>query len=1679
MVSQNQQAKPKQKNFRTWSEILADPVLNRWSNQEQETMLQGWVAKIVKTEKLSTEETVGLHQAAHAMLEDYQSKRKVFIPMVEDQAVNEEINAYLRESSLIKGAYRQYYKFANKATLGWREWSAKKGIRFPPWRDIESERVAYAALNHIRQFEGLSAQKIAEMPVTVAVTALQFAALAKIGVVAGAKKLIAARGMLGWAGRSVHTGILLAAHELARFPTSDESDLSFGEYAKQRAKMAGQAGVTGLAIGASQIIPWASIRAPLVGSGLMYNTWRQTGGDLEATIETGLHVIAFEAMGAFEKAASVRGRRADLIDGLKIARKRNVGLRNLSDKEITNLARTTIQFRNLADSPDKVAIKLVEKIKGLPQGNALKTLEKAFPSNKFFQNVLARVHYLQESKLVPDKVSAGIAKMLDVKRLKLLKSELGTLESNKNRFRNMNPTNLVRYFMNNYRDQALSFFEKNVPQFSKIVKGEAKPPTKITTPRTILAKGVKPVGKKIPVLESKVGTKWRVVGVPKEQRGDVKKGTFRTVKESKGEFAGLELTTALSVKGKPVITQIRFPKAWTSEKVENWVEAKLPGSSVSLKNTYEGFSSAMKREMHTDDLVYKVGVRTAERISETPIANSSSVAFQDMYATMPLSTTKSIGRSANTKKLLKGLGNLNKKYISEIVSGNRASLRDVFKGLFPHHTTLGVSSENHFFYWLSPHATAGYVLRHAKTIGHKQLSPNAIKKRVATLSANTFVHELSHIELKRSDDVVFRKQLATKLRNMRKSGKFEQIKTDVRKILDSLDFTTFLTETQNVNTSSILSTRKTFFNRILAAFGGTGTEGRSKQPSKDVSRRGEVGRIKSRPDLARRKEFYKETDESAIAAYLKKEYVKAGGTKGSVKEIEKLILKGKHVGPPAGFAGAVKEFAFTWSRDSERKLRNVERFGKSGGELADRLRFYDTEKGIQTDRTNVIIRTLHSKTSASQEIEIGKVLEGRQSPSSPRVARIATAHKRLYDFFFSLAKKADAMTRLPDGTYVPLRKVEKYFPRMLKNETYKAIMSGKGDYYNQAVNFNVEKMLRKKGAIRKGMSRTEISSKVKNAQAERLVAAEMVQYDITQSRMKDFGNISRPRVADYPENFYESSATKVLLRYSHGFWDWYFKLPLQGYPKSARKVKPNERLLIKSLHKIGVERGADAVLNAKKIANDAMGMSQTQMNQQLEAVLRPIREINTITMIGMNPPLILKQLTQVHTSVEEYGYIATAKAVGDLMTKSHYRKQLVKSGVFGVDPAVRLSLGESQSMLRKAVSISLTGFKQTDNVGRAIGGMVAVTRAKALIEAAKQGKSFFGYSWASLGKTKEQIQKMALDDLKYLGITKPKELVKRGKLTPHDMRILMKRGGDDPYFQTAPLNMPQGFSASPILKTLFQFGSFGWKQAEFKARKFIHRELYQKRNPLPLMRMLVGGVLTGELAIVIEHLFTGEDRLETSLPRRLIEDLLFIGTFGMIERIYYANPTSWFTGPTGSLIVDSISKSKQVVTGELTAEEALKSFAKKRISGLRFAEKVIKSKLRSSYENFAGKVRGAAAQGKSGGLTGLLGSKVVAGSHSKLWEAAATGSYRDFKAQMNRSVRKGIDPRNSVKSLIRRRNPLAMYRSLSPEEKSFLRKHYKVLDQEISFVRKFWRSNSDQLKIYLRRYMNEDYRSKR
>lgn len=499
------------------------------------------------------------------------------------------------------------------------------------------------------------------------------------------------------------------------------------------------------------------------------------------------------------------------------------------------------------------------------------------------------------------------------------------------------------------------------------------------------------------------------------------------------------------------------------------------------------------------------------------------------------------------------------------------------------------------------------------------------------------------------------------------------------------------------------------------------------------------------------------------------------------------------------------------------------------------------------------IEEAHTAGLARANKKVGEAIgEGLQSDSpAPEVAKQVDGIRNVLNQAWERAKQAG----------IPIGQVKNYFPRILRREVREQLWSGIDQ---------IESALKKDGsfsdaAVARALKKTNILTEealyhlTRDGKANGLVDALKQMRMAFADKLVAESPFTKPRTLELPSSFYETDARIVIPEYLNSLYKqiaW------------TEKWGPNAAGLRSKIAKIGEISKTESDLGRTLV--ERWAGTEKRLSPKLDKAASIWSKVQVGTKIFAGTAA-LKQLTQPAISfMFKSGVWDSMKGAAQSLTKEG-RVRARQSGA-----------------LEQSMMFQMIGDLPEGNVGdvyrviernhpftvfnRGLQYMSALTAEQSINR------------WYRQAQNTGKIGDIARNHLDQFGIdpTKP--------LTKETLQEKMYRFATDSQMQRNILNDPVFFN-DPHYRPFVLFKRFGYRQAAWMAEN-LERDVFQNKNPLPLLRLMSLGIVGGEFAQWADNRVrewaTGvpqyrEEDLFTL--RRAINDLASIGAMGVISDI--------------------------------------------------------------------------------------------------------------------------------------------------------------------------------------------------
>jgi len=473
--------------------------------------------------------------------------------------------------------------------------------------------------------------------------------------------------------------------------------------------------------------------------------------------------------------------------------------------------------------------------------------------------------------------------------------------------------------------------------------------------------------------------------------------------------------------------------------------------------------------------------------------------------------------------------------------------------------------------------------------------------------------------------------------------------------------------------------------------------------------------------------------------------------------------------------------------------------------------------------------------------------------------------------------------------------LKNYFPRMLKKEIAETIYDNCSNIERKHEilrDLNVDpakindliKTFYDKGSEFSPNTKAGIGHLIKTGQAKNYFEAwQKLRSRVYEDLFRPYGNIEKKRLVNLPKEFYERDARKVLPRYALSWAKRVAEVETFGVNESYA------RTLLEKIYKLDPEEARIA----RRILDTWSGEFEIMRNKNISPKYRKVMDAFTnfqlATKIALGFATVLNVTQTVISTAATAGWVNTLKGMRNLFKRTPKTRINVRSSGATLQTAIEAIAGYEPRGLMGKVShrlLQTQGFKGINKANQYIGAATGEQWFPQLYKTA-HGKPHLAERMGAMIVGRDRVIARARARLKDFGIDY------KQKLTPQKLREAMYRFATDTQLQKNILSDPL-FANDPVFRPFYLFKRFGVRQVAFIKDHIIKKELMQHKNPIPLLRLVVGGVIGGEVIneakALISKLLSGEEMNgdDKSFVNRVIDDLATVGAMGYLFDFFNA-----------------------------------------------------------------------------------------------------------------------------------------------------------------------------------------------
>jgi len=292
--------------------------------------------------------------------------------------------------------------------------------------------------------------------------------------------------------------------------------------------------------------------------------------------------------------------------------------------------------------------------------------------------------------------------------------------------------------------------------------------------------------------------------------------------------------------------------------------------------------------------------------------------------------------------------------------------------------------------------------------------------------------------------------------------------------------------------------------------------------------------------------------------------------------------------------------------------------------------------------------------------------------------------------------------------------------------------------------------------------------------------------------------------------------------------------------------------------------------------------------------------------IATNPRVIAIQLPQPLLGATKEsglrrvaeGYARTLKAyIDDWSGSSSEALDLLRTAGIGFRSSAHLvsdmMYQDLKGKLKAAIGTIGLPFVKMDELARQVSATTAITHAEDLIRWLRGERSIVGLFRGRIPFSDSAANReLTIRWLEKMGVRKVSAALARGFLTPDEKRQVAARASRVTNFAATVLDLPAWMRATPLMRFLTMFQSFGVQQSKLTIDAFADA-IRRKANIGQLASLFTGSQLSGEGMLAFQNALRGSQRQE---------DLS--GWEGRVARIWNNMIASGVLGLLGAIITD-------------------------------------------------------------------------------------------------------------------------------------------------------------------------------
>jgi len=497
--------------------------------------------------------------------------------------------------------------------------------------------------------------------------------------------------------------------------------------------------------------------------------------------------------------------------------------------------------------------------------------------------------------------------------------------------------------------------------------------------------------------------------------------------------------------------------------------------------------------------------------------------------------------------------------------------------------------------------------------------------------------------------------------------------------------------------------------------------------------------------------------------------------------------------------------------------------------------------------------------------------------------KLSPASKSVRAILDDIAREAqEAGIKVMDieGKSKPFKPLENYVPRRLKEEIREAVFDdiAKAEskieelarttqgFADKAV---IKRMRQQLGdPVIAGKQIYKLSDKTQSA-VKSVMEKHNISFDraynmlrryLDNEKYNPFGNLEKARILELPSEFYETNFNKIFPDYVMG---------ASRAIAEVRKWGSKREKILNQLSDLAKSNPKEfEIVNQLYELSTGLWEKNRPLSPTAKKAIHAFMNYEVSTKIGLGTAAIPNISQSLISTGVKGNWLSMLSGGVKYITNKKFRTATRSSGATVAEAMQMLTGVETKGIGTKFTRIIMTPFSIINRANKALAASTARQWIPSLMKLAKRGGVKSGYA-------KRQLKSLGIDWQK--------------PLTEKDLQKGMFRFASDTQLQRDIFKEPVWMN-DPKMRPFALFKRFGYRQFNFTRKEVFNEMRYG--NPMPLLRLAVGGYIGGEFVLwakgLVKKYISGEpyDDKDQSKLQHIANVYAAVGALGMASDVF-------------------------------------------------------------------------------------------------------------------------------------------------------------------------------------------------